>query len=577
VKQLTLIIHLLRWFAGNPIALSIVIICILIEMGFNSFIPIAFSKLIDDGITARNSAAMANILVLLGIATLVAMAVGMLADYTHAKMFTQVVARIRQRLYEHLQQLSSSYFLKNSAGDISARFSTDMAAVEHTFQTWLPWGWKPVFDMIGYNCVMFWVDWRLALFAQLVWPMSLLGPRIFAPKARGAAELRKQREADVLNSVDEATSGRYVVRAFGLEDFMRKRFAEKLKSLAATALRGAFFTAALERSSSIGIYLLQIGILAFGGSMAFSGTITLGGLVAFYTVFTSFSASLYYLAQYSGSIINSAAGLTRIEQILNEQSTLPEIRFAPELPPFNEQIDFKNVSYGIDGHRRILKNITLTIRHHEFVAIVGPSGAGKSLLVQAMMRMFDPVEGSVEIDGHDLRQVTRASITRHSAVVFQESFLFNTSVRENVRLGRLNASEFEIKAACREAGLHDDIMAMPQGYDSPVGEKGAYLSGGQKQRVAIARALVRNPRILFLDEATSSLDPGTELEIFETLERVRRSRTVIAVTHRLALAARCDRVIVIKAGKLAEQGTHADLLRLNGVYTTLWRRQHPPV
>ncbi len=575
MKQLTLIIHLLRWFAGNPIALTVVIICILIEMGFNSFIPIAFSKLIDDGIAARNYAAMINILLLLGIATLIAMAAGMLADYTHAKMFTDVIARIRQRLYEHLQHLSSSFFLRKPAGDIAARFSTDMAAVEHTFQTWLPWGWKPVFDMIGYNCVMFWVDWRLALFAQLVWPMSLLGPRIFAPKARGAAEQRKQREADVLNAVDEATSGRYVVRAFGLEDFMRKRFGEKLKQLATTALRGAFFTAALERSSSIGIYLLQIGILAIGGSMAFNGAITLGGLVAFYTVFTAFSASLYYLAQYSGSIINSAAGLTRIEQILNEESTLPEILYAPELPPFNEQIEFKNFSYGIDGQRRILKNISLKIRHHEFVAIVGPSGAGKSLFIQAMMRMFDPIEGSLEFDGHDLRSVTRASITRHSAVVFQESFLFNTSVRENVRLGRLNASELKIETACREAGIHDDIMAMPQGYDSPVGEKGAFLSGGQRQRIAIARALVRNPRILFLDEATSSLDPGTELEIFKTLDRVKRGRTVIAVTHRLALATHCDRVCVIKAGKLAEQGTHAELLKRDGVYATLWRRQHP--
>ncbi len=551
----------------------LVIVCILIEMAFNSFIPVAFSHLIDKGISARNAEVMTKTLLALGLATLVAMTVGMLADYTHAKLFTDVIARIRQKLFDHLQILSSTFFHRHSAGEISARFSTDLAAIEHTFQTWLPWGWKPAFDIIGYNCVMFWVDWRLALFAQLVWPMSFLGPRFFSPKARDAAENRKNREAGVLSAVDEATAGRHVVRAFGLETYMSRLFATRLSVLAATAIRGAFFTAALERSASIGIYGLQIGVLAIGGAMAFNGSITVGGLVAFYTVFISLSSSLYYIAQYSGSLINSAAGLARIERILNESSTLAEVKNAVELPPFNYQLEIKNFSYSIKAGRRILDRVSLSIYHRQFVAIVGPSGAGKSALLQAMLRFFDPTEGAIEMDGHDLRRVTRASITRHSAVVFQESFLFNATVRENVLMGRLNASPLEIENACRAAGLHDEILAMPQGYESPVGERGAFLSGGQKQRLAIARALLREPRILFLDEATASLDPGTDLAIRNTIESIRSEKTIIMVTHRLASVVDSDRIFVLQNGKLAEQGTHEELLANASVYALLWQQQ----
>jgi ATP-binding cassette subfamily B protein len=207
------------------------------------------------------------------------------------------------------------------------------------------------------------------------------------------------------------------------------------------------------------------------------------------------------------------------------------------------------------------------------VAFVGSSGSGKSTVLNAIMRAFDPAEGSVTIDGHDLRGVTKASFIRQSAVVFQESFLYNTTVRENIRFGRIDATDSEIEAACRDAEIHEIIMAMPQGYDSPVGERGSLLSGGQKQRLAIARALLRNPRVLFLDEATAALDPGTEVAINETLERLSKGRTVLAVTHRLASAVNCHRIFVMDKGRLAESGTHADLLAQNGIYAALWHKQ----
>lgn len=573
MSPVTYVLHLLRWFKGKPGPLCLLGLCMLVEMGFNSFVPVAFSHLIDKAITPRDTTVLIHVLVALGVATILTTTAGMTGDYVYARLSSGVLARMRQRLFDHLQTLSPSFFQKFSAGEVSARYSTDLAAVEQTLGSWIAWGWKPMLDVIGYNIVMFTVDWRLALFAQLLWPMTLFGPRIFAPRASAAAEQRKAKEAEMLTAVDEATAGRNVVRAFGLEATMSERFSAKLGSLAQTAVRGAFFTSALERSASIGIYLLQISVLGLGAYMAFKGTLTVGGLVAFYTVFISLSASLYYLAQYTGSLINSAAGLARIEEVLNEKSAVPDTAGARELPAITQHIELRNYVFTPEPNRRILDDVSLTIRHGESVAFVGPSGSGKSTVLNAIMRSFDPDGGSVLIDGHDLRAVTKASFIRQSAVVFQESFLYHTTVRENLRLGRLDATDAEIETACRDAEIHEIILAMPKGYDSPVGERGSLLSGGQKQRLAIARAILRNPRILFLDEATSALDPGTEIAINETLQRLARGRTVLSVTHRLASTTSCHRVFVMNQGRLAESGTHAELIASGGLFASLWRKQ----
>ena len=354
---------------------------------------------------------------------------------------------------------------------------------------------------------------------------------------------------------------------------MSRRFAAMMHSLAATAVRGAFLTSALERSASVGSYALQIMVLAIGGEMAFKGAITVGGLVAFYTVFISLASSLALVAQYTGSLIVSAAGLARIERILREQPAVPDVPGAPDLPAITESLRLRDYGYVPEPDHQILDGVTLTIRHGQSVAFVGPSGSGKSTVLNALMRTFDPTTGSAEIDGHDLRSVNKASLVRQSAVGFQDSFLYNTSIRENLRLGRPDATELELEDASRHAEIHRAIAALPKGYDTPVGERGSRLSGGQKQRLAIARALLRNPRILYLDEATSALDPGTETAINQTIERLSHGRTVISVTHRLGSVVACDRIFVLDQGKLVEEGTHAELLARNGLYAALWHKQ----
>jgi ATP-binding cassette subfamily B protein len=567
------VVRLGRWFGGHRLAVTAVGACLMVDMAFNAFVPMAFRRLIDDAITPRNSTVLVHVLVALGIATILATAAGMLSDYLYGRLSSGVLSDIRQRLFDHLQTLSPAFFQRHTSGEISARYSTDLAGVEQTLQSWIPWGWKPAFDVIGYNIVLFSVDWRLALLAQLLWPMVLLGPRFFAPRASQAADERKVSEAAVLSAVDEATAGRHVVRAYGLERSMSEHFAEKVRALMLTAHKGEFYTSALERSAGIGILLLQIVVLGVGASMAFKGSISIGSLAAFYAVFTSLSAALLYLAQYSTVLINSAAGLVRIEAVLAASTDVPEHPDAVDLPPFEHEIRLRDCVFEPQPARRILDGVSLTITRGESVAFVGRSGSGKSTVLNAIMRTFDPTSGRVDIDGHDLRTVSRTSFVAQSAVVFQDTFLYDTTVRENVRLGRLDASDADVEAACRQAELHEIIMAMPRGYDSPVGERGTFLSGGHRQRVAIARALVRNPRILFLDEATASLDPGTESAINATLERLSRDRTVVAVTHRLASTLRYDRVFVMHGGRLVESGTHTELLAANGDYAALWRKQ----
>jgi ATP-binding cassette subfamily B protein len=567
------VFRLLHWFQGRRLALAAVAGCLIVEASYNAFVPMAFQRLVDDAIIPHDSTVLVRILIALGIATLLTTAAGMTGDYIYASLSSGVLGDIRQRLFDHLQTLSPSFYQKYSAGEIAALYSTDLAGVEQTLGNWIPWGWKPALDIISFNAVMFTVDWRLAIFAQLVWPVALFGPRFFAPRAGVAAEQRKDKEAAVLTAVNEATAGCHVVRAFGLSATMSERFGKKVKSLVATSRRGVFFCSAVDRSARVGILILQIIVLGVGAAMAVRGKISVGGLAAFYKVFASLSHSLLSVVQYSTSLINSAAGLVRLEEALNQRSAVPDAPDAVELPAFHDAIRLCDYDYAPMPNRRILDRVSLTIRQGECVAVVGLSGSGKSTLLSAIMCVFDPNEGKIEIDGRDLRAVTKTSLVGQSAVVFQESFLYNTTIRENVRVGRLNATDAEIVAACRDAEIHEIIMAMPLGYDSLVGERGSLLPGGQKQRLAIARALLRNPRILFLDEATSALDPGTEIAINRTLARIAQDRTVLAATHRLAATINFDRIVVMDEGRLAESGTHAELLKQNGLYAAMWRKQ----
>ncbi len=567
--------RMLWWFRPYPWRSAAIFAGLLVEMAWTATVPKGLQHLIDYAITPHDYGVLVRLLVFLGVGAVVVSAVGLYRDFVYARLSNAITNDLRLRLFDHLQLLSLSFHSRQSAGDIASRFSTDIESVKQALQSCIAWGMLPTLDVIVANVLLFSIEWRLALIAQLIWPLALAGPRVIAPRATSASFRYKQEEGQALANVHESVVGRPVIKAFGLEPTVRERFVERLGTLGRIGMHTAFLGSLLERSSGIGIMLLQVAVLGVGGTLAYHGSLTVGGLVAFQSLFISMSYALFYLAQYVPTLSSSAASLQRLDEIFDQDSTLPDPPSPKPLPPLNHEIAVDDVVFS---HVRGVPNLNGVSAQHppgriRWRSSSVPQARGRARCWSLLLRFYDPDSGAVRYDGVDLRDVARADLVRQSGVVFQDSFLFNLTLRENIRLGRLDATDAEVETAARDAEIHDFIMTLPRGYDTPAGEGGAGMSGGQRQRIAIARALVRNPRVLFLDEATSALDPGAEASINETIARVSRGRTVVSVTHRLSSVTNLDRVFVLDRGRLAGAGTHTELLAQGGVYAALWRKQ----
>jgi ATP-binding cassette subfamily B protein len=376
-----------------------------------------------------------------------------------------------------------------------------------------------------------------------------------------------------MTAVQENIASQQVVKALGLQKHSLAGFDDSNRQLSRSVLRVSFFGALVERSAGIGIMLLQVAVLGTGAWMASRGHLSVGTLAAFQSLFLNLSFSLSYTTQYVPTLVQATGGMQRIEELLAEAPRVTDAPDAAALAPLAREIRLDNVTFGYTAEQVNLKDVSLVIAAGTSVAFVGASGSGKSTILNLIMRLYDPQQGKVRFDGRDLAGVAQDSLRAQMSVVFQESFLFNTSVAENIRMGKLGATMAEIEQAARAAEIHEHIMRLPQGYDTPVGERGGRLSGGQRQRIAIARAILRNPRVLLLDEATSALDPGTEAAINATLEHVGQGRTMIAVTHRLASVTNVDCIHVLENGVLVESGRHDELLAKQGYYQKLWAKQ----
>jgi ATP-binding cassette subfamily B protein len=339
-----------------------------------------------------------------------------------------------------------------------------------------------------------------------------------------------------------------------------------------------FLSTMVERTVTISVLLLHLVVLAIGAYLATKGQITIGTFVTFESAFWEVSYNIAHLMHFIPVSIQSAAAVRHIQELLDEPTRGADRPGAPDLPRITNDITFDRVTFAYEGSATpVLDNFSLKLGVGKRIAIVGPSGSGKSTLLNLILRLYTPDEGRVAIDGVDIRRVTRESLRKGMAVVFQENMLFNMSIRENIRLGKEGASDEEVVQAARKAEIHSYIMSLPQKYDTPVGERGDTLSGGQRQRIAIARAVIRNPSLLLLDEATSALDQTTEAAINRTLLNVAEGRTMIWSTHRLTSVVEMDEIIVISGGKAIERGSHAQLLATNGVYRKLWDDQgHTP-
>ena len=378
--------------------------------------------------------------------------------------------------------------------------------------------------------------------------------------------------------VQENIAAQAVVKAFSLQrrtlGWFTLRNDEARRKIAAAT----FLSTMVERTVTISVLLLHLVVLALGAYLATKGQITIGTFVTFESAFWEVSYNIAHVMHFIPVSIQAAAAVRHIQEMLDEPTRGADRPGAPDLPRITNDITFERVTFQYEGSQTpVLDNLSLKLNVGKSIAIVGPSGSGKSTLLNLILRLYVPDEGRLTIDGVDIRKVTRESLRRSMAVVFQENMLFNMSIRENIRLGKEGATDEEVVAAARKAEIHRYIMSLPQKYDTPVGERGDTLSGGQRQRIAIARAIVRDPSMLLLDEATSALDQTTEAAINQTLLKLAKGRTMIFSTHRLTSVVEMDEIIVISGGRAIERGTHEELLAANGMYRKLWDDQsHTP-
>src|SRR6266545_1282543 len=552
---------------------------VLVETLFNVIMPLSLKFLIDDALGEEDFQALYKILGVLAAAGIITSIIAVWYERWDARLAACIIADVRSRLFEHVQDLPAAFFARTKRGEILSRFSIDLSAFEGSVKTFANSAALPFLELIAGIILLLFLNWQLAAVALLVFPITLIGPRILTPKAVHANYEQKLNESALLGMVQENVAAQAVVKAFSLQRRTLGWFTMRNQEVRIKTASAVFLSTMVERTVTISVLLLHLVVLAIGAYLATKGQITIGTFVTFESAFWEVSYNIAHLMHFIPVSIQSAAAVRHIQELLDEPTRGADRPGAPDMPRITNDITFDRVTFQYEGSATpVLDNFSLKLGVGKRIAIVGPSGSGKSTLLNLILRLYTPDEGRVAIDGVDIRRVTRESLRKGMAVVFQENMLFNMSIRENIRLGKEGATDEEVEEAARKAEIHRYIMSLPQGYDTSVGERGDTLSGGQRQRIAIARAIIRNPSVLLLDEATSALDQTTEAAINRTLLKVAEGRTMIWSTHRLTSVVEMDEIIVISGGKAIERGSHAQLLAANGVYRKLWddqgHRQH---
>jgi ATP-binding cassette subfamily B protein len=551
---------------------------VLVETLFNVIMPLSLKFLIDDALGEEDFQALYMILGVLASAGIVTSIVAVWYERWDARLAAALISDVRGRIFEHVQELPAAYFARTKRGEILSRFSVDLSAFEGSIKGFANSAALPFLELIAGIILMLFLNWQLAAVALLVFPITLIGPRILTPKAVQANYEQKLNEAALLGVVQENIAAQAVIKAFSLHRKVFGWFSLRNDEARRKIAAAAFLSTMVERTVAISVLLLHLVVLALGAYLATKGHITIGTFVTFESAFWEVSYNIAHVMHFVPVSIQSAAGVRHIQELLDEPTRGADRPGAPDLPRITHDITFDRVGFGYEGSSTpVLDGFSLRLDVGKRIAVVGPSGSGKSTLLNLILRLYVPDEGRITIDGVDIRKVTKESLRRSMAVVFQDNMLFNMSLRENIRLGKEGASDAEVEEAARKAEIHRYIMSLPQKYDTVVGERGDTLSGGQRQRIAIARAIIRNPSVLLLDEATSALDQTTEAAINRTLLKVAEGRTMIWSTHRLTSVVEMDEIIVISGGRAIERGSHEELLAKNGVYRKLWDDQsHTP-
>ncbi|MDH7480813.1 MAG: ABC transporter ATP-binding protein [Armatimonadota bacterium] len=552
--------------------LVIATLTVLMTSGLGLIIPKLWKAAIDEGISAKNL----RVLEIVAILYVVTYLVRWLASYWQtlsvSRLGQSVLHDIRHRLFSHIQNMSLSFFDRREVGRLIARLTSDVEAVNELLTSGTLSIIADVGMLIGIIIILVRENLQLSLMTFSLVPFMWIVTSVFRTKARIAYRDVRQKVATVTATVAENVSGVRVVKSFSREKENLRRFKQvNLEN------RRAFMNAARVHATFVPIIsvLSMVAVCMvywYGGLRVAAGVLTIGILVEFVQYMNQFFQPIRDLSNLYHTMQSAMAGAERIFEILE---TKPDVYDKPnciEMPPIRGDVEFRHVNFAYD-ETLVLKDVSFYVKAGQTVAFVGPTGAGKTTIINLLSRQYDVTDGAILIDGIDIRSVSMRSLRKQMGVVLQDPFLFPGSIKENIRYGRLDATDQEVEAAAKTVGAHDFIIEMPRGYDTDVREGGSKLSAGQKQLISFARALLADPRILILDEATSSVDTQTEMLIQQALRQLLKGRTSFVIAHRLSTIIEADIIMVIEDGRVQEVGTHEELLSLGGLYKRLYDMQ----
>jgi len=532
--------------------------------------PLLAKYAVDDGIRRQDLTALWWIVGAFLVAGLLNWAMSYAQTYLTGWVGERILADLRNRLFEHLQRLSLGFFERNRAGVIISRLTNDVEAIDQLVTDGVTSLVQNTLTLVGTAILLFILDWRLALATLLVIPFMSIATIIFRVRSARAYAAVRERLGLVTATLAEDIAGMRIVQAFTRERTNTENFrkvAERYRdsNMETVVLNGLYFPF-VDVLSSVALAV----VLGYGGHLYFQGDVTLGTLFAFMLYVQNFFDPVQQLSQLYNTFLSATAALDKIVDVLDEEPEVLDKPDAKPLPRVEGRVQFENVTFGYGDGPEVLHGLDLDVPAGTTVALVGHTGAGKSTIAKLLARFYDPRAGRITIDGHDLRDVTQASLRRQLGIVPQEGFLFAGTVSENIAFGRPEAPAADIVSAARTIGAHDFVTHLENGYETEVQERGTRLSLGQRQLVALGRALLADPRILILDEATSSVDIGTERKIESALRKLLAGRTAFVIAHRLSTIRDADLIVVLEHGRVIEQGTHDELLQKRGLYTSLY-------
>jgi ATP-binding cassette, subfamily B, bacterial len=555
-----------------------VFICILISAGLGVIPAFLTAQIIDRAIGGHNVSLLITLIALTLAVVLINGMIGVLQSYLNNIIGQHVMSDMRERLYRHLLDLSLRFFGRTKLGDLMSRFNNDIGGIQNTVTNTFVSIVSSALTLVVTLIFMIAYNWPLTLVAILVVPAFAIPTRQVGRARRRLSRATQEKLAEMGASLEETLdiSGILLVKNFMRQDYESERFKIISQDLMQLQIRqnmiGRWFFMFIGLFSTLGPALVfLVGGLEILGYIP--GHVTVGQIVAFVTLLGRLYPPTTQLMNVWVDIQGSAALFDRIFELFDLTQDVPVNANAPALPPIEGSIRFEHVSFAYVADKSVLHDVSFEVKPGQLVALVGPSGAGKTTVTYLIPRLYDVTSGTVKIDGHDVRDVQLYSIGEQIGMVTQETYLFHASLRENIAYGRIDATDEQIIAAAKAAYIHDFIISLPDGYDTLVGERGYKLSGGEKQRVAIARVILKNPRILVLDEATSSLDSHSEMLIQSALEPLMRERTAVVIAHRLSTILAADMILVFNQGEIVEHGTHVELLEQGGLYAQLYYEQ----